>query len=154
MVGIEVSGEGPHEFPAEGPFTADEGVAWLALLSSLDSRGLSGVRLVGSDADVGFKAAATSVVTARRWKRRHTHLATNALTRVPKAAYAGVAAVSRISFLQQDADPVRQHVENVLAVHEEYLPDARKVLLDALEDALVFTVLAKERWHRVRSNDP
>ena len=87
VVATGVSSEGRREILGIDVFTTESGAAWLAFLRSLKARGLSGVRLVISDAHEGLKSAIASVFTGSRWQRCRTHLTTNVLARVPRAAH-------------------------------------------------------------------
>jgi transposase-like protein len=154
VVATGVSSEGHREILGVEVYTSEDGASWLSFLRSLKARGLSGVRLVISDAHPGLKAAIASVFTGSRWQRCRTHLTTNVLTKVPKAAQPGVAALFRMIFLQQDADAVRQQAEHVLALLEHRWPDAAKVLAGALDDVLAFAAFPKEHWRQIWSNNP
>ena len=154
VVATGVSSEGRREVLGVDVFTSEDGAAWLAFLRGLKARGLSGVRLVISDAHSGLKAAIASVFTGSSWQRCRTHLITNVLAKVPKAAQPGVAALFRMIFLQQDATAVRQQAEHVLAVLDERWPDAAKIFGDAFEDVLAFTAFPKEHWRQIWSNNP
>lgn len=154
VVATGVSSEGQREILGVEVFTAEDGASWLSFLRGLKARGLHGVRLVVSDAHPGLKAAIASVFTGSRWQRCRTHLTTNVLTKVPKAAQPGVAALFRMIFLQQDADAVRQQAEQVLAALEQRWPDAAKVFAQALDDVLAFTAFPKEHWRQIWSNNP
>jgi len=154
VVATGVSSEGQREILGVDVFTSEDGAAWLAFLRGLKARGLSGVRLVISDAHPGLKSAIASVFTGSRWQRCRTHLTTNVLTRVPRAAQPGVAAMFRMIFLQQDADAVRQQAEHVLALLEERWPAAGEVFEEAFDDVLAFTAFPREHWRQIWSNNP
>jgi transposase-like protein len=154
VIATGVSAEGHREILGVEVFTSEDGASWLAFLRGLKARGLSGVRLVVSDAHPGLKAAIASVFTGSRWQRCRTHLTTNVLTKVPKAAQPGVAALFRMIFLQQDADAVRQQAEHTLTALEQRWPDAAKVFAGAFEDVLAFTGFPREHWRQIWSNNP
>lgn len=154
VVATGVSSEGQREVLGVDVFTSEDGAAWLSFLRSLQARGLSGVKLVVSDAHVGLKAAIASVFTGSRWQRCRTHLTTNVLTKIPRSAQPGVAALFRMIFLQQDAAAVRQQAEQVLAALRARWPDAAKIFADALEDVLAFAAFPKEHWRQIWSNNP
>lgn len=154
VVATGVSSEGRREVLGVDIFTSEDGAAWLAFLRGLKARGLSGVRLVISDAHSGLKAAIASVFTGSSWQRCRTHLITNVLAKVPKAAQPGVAALFRMIFLQQDSTAVRQQAEHVLAVLDERWPDAARIFADAFDDVLAFTAFPKEHWRQIWSNNP
>ena len=154
VVATGVSSEGQREILGIDVFTTEDGAAWLAFLRGLKARGLSGVRLVISDAHPGLKAAIASVFTGSHWQRCRTHLTTNVLTKIPKAAQPGVAALFRMIFLQQDAAAVRQQAEHVLTVLEQRWPSAAKILAEAFDDVLAFCAFPKEHWRQIWSNNP
>lgn len=154
VVATGVSSEGQREVLGVDVFTSEDGAAWLSFLRSLQARGLSGVKLVVSDAHVGLKAAIASVFTGSRWQRCRTHLTTNVLTKIPRSAQPGAAALFRMIFLQQDAAAVRQQAEQVLAAIKARWPDAAKIFADAFEDVLAFAAFPKEHWRQIWSNNP
>jgi transposase-like protein len=65
---------------------SEDGAFWSAFLRSLVARGLSGVRLVTSDAHRGLKSAVAAVLVGASWQRCRVHFMRNALSLVPKAA--------------------------------------------------------------------
>ena len=154
VIATGVSSEGQREILGVDVFTSEDGAAWLAFLRSLQARGLSGVKLVVSDAHVGVKAAIASVFIGSRWQRCRTHLTTNVLTKIPKAAQPGVAALFRMIFLQQDTAAVREQASHVLAVLEARWHDAAKIFAEAFDDVLAFAAFPKEHWRQIWSNNP
>ncbi len=68
---------------------------WSAFVRSLVARGLSGVRLVTSDAHRGLKSAIEKVLVGAAWQRCRVHFMRNALSLVPKAAQQMVGATIR-----------------------------------------------------------
>lgn len=59
-------------------------VHWRNFLQSLTARGMSGVRIIVSDAHSGLKAAAAAVFPSVPWQRCQFHLAQNAQGYVPR----------------------------------------------------------------------
>ena len=154
VVATAVSEHGHREILGVDVFTTEDGAAWLAFLRSLKARGLSGVRLVVSDAHAGLKAAIASVFTGSRWQRCRTHFITNLLAKIPKAAHPGVVALWRMIFLQEDADTVRQQARHLLTLLEERFPHAGELFAEALDDVLAFTAFPREHWRQIWSNNP
>src|SRR5207253_2635156 len=75
--------------------TSEDGAAWLAYMRGLVARGLSGVRLVSSDAHPGLVDAIAATLPGTAWQRCRTHFMRNLLTRVPKSAQSFVATMVR-----------------------------------------------------------
>jgi transposase-like protein len=102
IIAVAVNAEGKREIVGLhiGPSEAES--FWSDFLRSLVRRGLSGVKLVISDAHEGLKAAIRRVMGAA-WQRCRVHWMRNALAYVPKGQQTMVAAALRQAFLQEDA---------------------------------------------------
>ncbi len=88
---------GLHISPSEAePF-------WPFFLKDLLRRGLTGVKLVVSNAHEGLKAAIAKTFGAT-WQRCRVHGMRNALARAPKAQHAMVSAALRQAFLQPEGE--------------------------------------------------
>jgi putative transposase len=87
---------------------SEDGAFWLSFLRSLVARGLSGVRLVTSDAHRGLKGAIETILVGTSWQRCRVHFMRNALSLVPKAAQQMVGATIRTVFAQPDAKSARE----------------------------------------------
>ncbi len=150
---VAVNREGFRESLGLDVVTSEDGAAWLAFLRSLVARGLSGVRLVTSDAHPGLVDAIAATLPGASWQRCRTHCMRNLLTRVPKAAQAFVATMVRTIFAQPDATTVREQYLRVLAQLEERFPEAADLLAEAEPDLLAFTAFPKEHWRQLWSNN-
>src|SRR5947208_10378261 len=111
--------------------TAEDGAAWLAFLRSLVARGLSGVRLVTSDAHPGLVDAIAATLTGAAWQRCRTHAMRNLLTRVPKSAQSFVATMVRTIFAQPDAETVHEQYHRIVDQLQTRFPEAAALLADA-----------------------
>jgi putative transposase len=81
---VAVNRDGFRESLGLDVVTSEDGAAWLAFLGSLVARGLSGVRLVTSDAHPGLVDAIAATLPGAGWQRCRTHAMRNLLTKVPK----------------------------------------------------------------------
>lgn len=93
-----------------GPSEAE--TFWAAFLKSMLRRGLSGVKLVISDAHEGLKAAIRRVMGAS-WQRCRVHWMRNALAYVPKGQQSMAAAALRQTFIQPDRASASQTLRHV-----------------------------------------
>jgi transposase-like protein len=107
IIAVAVNTDGKREIVGLhiGPSEAE--TFWSTFLKSLVRRGLSGVKLVISDAHEGLKAAIRRVMGAT-WQRCRVHWMRNALAHVPKGQQTMVAAGLRQAFLQADPDEARK----------------------------------------------
>ena len=133
IIAVAVNTEGKREIVGLhiGPSEAE--VFWSDFLKDLARRGLTGVRLVISDAHEGLKAAITRVLSAT-WQRCRVHFMRNALSYVPKGQNTVVAAAIRQVFLQPDhaaatqvwrqvADQLRDFLEHGNVVNAVNFPN-------------------------------
>jgi putative transposase len=151
---VAVNGDGFRESLGLDVVTSEDGAAWLAFLRSLLARGLSGVKLVSSDAHPGLVDAIAATLPGASWQRCRTHFLRNLLTRVPKSAQSFVATMVRSIFAQPDAESVHEQHARIVAQLEARFPEAAALLEEAGPETLAFTAFPKEHWRQVWSNNP
>jgi transposase-like protein len=154
VVAIGVNDQGHREILGVDVVTAEDEAAWAAFLRELVARGLSGVKLVISDAHEGLKNAIGKVLHGASWQRCRTHFMRNLLTKVPRSAQRLVATLVRGIFEQPDADQVWAMHSQIVEKLEAQYGDAAKLLDHAAPDVLAFTAFPKEHWRRIWSNNP
>jgi len=79
-----VNGDGHREILGLDVFTSEDEAGWTTFLRGLVARGLSGVKLVTSDAHTGLKSAIAAELSGSSWQRCRTHFMSNLLSKVPK----------------------------------------------------------------------
>ncbi len=150
---VGVNRDGYRESLGLDVVTSEDGAAWLAFLRSLVARGLSGVRLVTSDAHPGLVDAIAATLPGAAWQRCRTHFMRNLLTRVPKNAQSFVATMVRTIFAQPDAQTVHEQRRRIVDQLETRFPEAATLLDEAVSDLLAFTAVPKEHWRQLWSNN-
>jgi transposase-like protein len=152
-IGISAAGE-RSVLGVEVATGGDEGSSWLPFLRSLNARGLTGVRLVISDAHPGLVAAVQATFLGSAWQRCRVHATRNALGLVMKGAQGMVASAIRSIFEQPDEASARAQLRRVA---DGLRPRFAKVaeLLEGAEDDLLahFTFPAAHR-RQIRSTNP
>lgn len=154
LVAVGVNGDGQREVLGLEVASQEDGAGWLGFLRSLTARGLSGVRLVISDAHQGLVDAVGAALPGAGWQRCRTHYLRNLLTKVPKSAQPWVATMVRTIFDQPDTASVRDQFDRVVDAVEARFPDAAMHLGDARDDLLAFTGFPHEIWRQIWSNNP
>jgi len=150
---VAVNADGFRESLGLDVVTAEDGAAWLAFLRSLVARGLSGVRLVTSDAHPGLVDAIAATLPGASWQRCRTHFMRNLLTRVPRSAQSFVATMVRSIFAQPDAETVHEQHRRIAEQLEVRFPEAATLLEAGAADLLAFTAFPKEHWRQLWSNN-
>jgi putative transposase len=154
VVATAVSAQGNREILGTELFTTEDGAGWTAFLRGLVARGLSGVRLVISDAHPGLVDAIASTLPGSGWQRCRTHFMRNLLAKVPRSAGPFVATLVRSIFAQPDAEAVWAQFHRVVDQLTERFPDAAAMLEAAGPDILAFSSFPEAHWRQVWSNNP
>ena len=154
VVATGVNAQGAREILGLDLHTSEDGAGWTAFLRGLVARGLSGVRLVISDAHPGLVDAIASTLPGASWQRCRTHFLRNLLTKVPKSAGPFVATLVRSVFAQPDAAAVHAQFDRVLEQLAERVPAAAEMLHDAGPDILAFTSFPFAHGKQIWSNNP
>jgi transposase-like protein len=154
LVAVGVNADGGREVLGLDVSSDEDGAGWLAFLRSLTARGLSGVRLVVSDAHRGLVSAIGAALPGVQWQRCRTHYLRNLLAKVPKSAQPWVATLVRTIFDQPGAPEVNAQFDRVLDTITAKFPDAAEHLDDARTDLLAFTAFPRELWRQIWSNNP
>ena len=87
LVATGVNNDGHREILGLHVTTSEEdGAGWQAFFRDLTARGLSGVKLVTSDARAGLVAAIAATLPGPAWQRCRTHYAANLMSATPKSS--------------------------------------------------------------------
>lgn len=135
IVACAVNQDGRREILGLGIGESEAKEFWLAFLRGLRQRGLTGVKLVISDAHEGLKAAIAQVFSAS-WQRCRVHFMRNLLVCVPKASQSLVGTLVRQVFVQPDPDSARRAWRQVT---DQVRPRFERAanLMDAAEDEVL-----------------
>jgi transposase-like protein len=154
LVAIAVNERGEREVLGCDVVAGETGAGWTGFLRSLVSRGLSGVRLVASDAHPGLREAIRSTFIGAIWQRCRTHTMRDVLAHVPKSGQGMVAAFARTIWAQPDAASAHAQLGRIAEHLEPSFPKAAQTLLAAEEDVLAYTTVPREHWTKVWSTNP
>ena len=154
LIATGVNAEGYREILGIDVTTGEDGAGWLAFWRSLTARGLSGVRLVTSDAHAGLVAAIGATLPGAAWQRCRTHYTTNLMAITPKASWPWVRTLLHSVFDQPDAASVGAQYDRIVDALVDKLPRVAEHLEKARADLLAFTAFPKQIWRQIWSNNP
>jgi putative transposase len=154
LVATGVNADGRREVLGLRVATSETGAAWNSFFADLVARGLSGVRLVTSDAHQGLVAAIAANLPGAAWQRCRTHYAANLMSVCPKSLWPAVKAMLHSVYDQPDAAAVHAQFDRLLDYVEEKLPAAFEHLDAARADILAFTTFPDGLWQQIWSNNP
>ena len=126
---------------------------WAEFISHLKERGLSGVKLVISDAHSGLTKAIRRQLQGSVWQRCRVHFARNLLQCVPKAHQGMVTAALRSVFAQETAEEIESRWDDLAASLAERFSKATALMHEAKEDVLAFRHFPKDHWRKIWSTN-
>ena len=154
VVATGITANGDREVLGVDIGDSEDETFWTRFCRGLRARGLSGVRLVISDAHAGLRAAITKCFSGASWQRCRVHFVRNLLATVPKAHAEFVAAAFRSIFALGTPDEVATRYAEVAKILADRFPKAAELLDDARTDVLAFTAFPKAHWRKIWSNNP
>jgi len=154
LVATGVDADGHRQVLGMQVTSSEDGAGWLAFFRDLVARGLTGVKLVTSDAHAGLTAAVAATLPGAAWQRCRTHYAANLMSTTPKSSWAWVKALLHSVYDQADAASVHAQFDRVADALAEKLPRVAEHLENAREDILAFTAFPQEIWRQIWSNNP
>ena len=154
LVTTGVNVEGYREILGLQVTSTEDGAGWLSFFRDLVARGLTGVKLVTSDAHQGLVAAAGATLPGAAWQRCRTHYAANLMTVTPKSSWPWVKTLLHTVYDQPDTASVHAQFDRVLQALEYKLPAVFEHLEGAREEILAFTAFPKAIWRQIWSNNP
>lgn len=154
LVATGVNADGHREILGVQVTSSEDGAGWLAFFRDLTARGLSGVKLVTSDAHAGLVSAIGATLPGASWQRCRTHYAANLMSATPKSSWGWVKALLHSIYDQPDAAAVHAQFDRVVDALAEKLPTVAEHLEEARADILAFTAFPKEIWRQIWSNNP
>lgn len=143
MIATGVNAEGHREVLGIQVSSAEDGARWLGVFRDLVARGLSGVRLVTSDAHAGLVAAIGAALPGASWRRCRMHYAANLMSATSKASWPRVKTLLHSVYDQPDEAAACEQFARVLDALVEKLPRVGQHLEAARADILAFTSFPK-----------
>lgn len=154
VVAIGVTADGERQILGVDVGASEERSFWTAFLRSLVKRGLTGVRLVISDAHEGLKQAISTVLVGAAWQRCRVHFMRNLLATVPHTLREPVAAIVRTIFAQPDHVSALAQLHKVADGLRARMPAAATLLEEAAEDILAHKHFPEEHRRQLHSTNP
>ena len=153
VVAMGVNADGRRELLGIKVGDSENEAFWAEFIASLKERGLTGVKLVISDAHVGLTKAIRRQLQGCVWQRCRVHFSRNLLQRVPRAHQGMVTAALRSVFAQESADEILSRWDDLAASLAERFPKAAGLMQEAREDVLAFRPFPRTHWRKIWSTN-
>jgi putative transposase len=153
VIATGVNNEGRREVLGFDVVTAETEESWAGLFKNLKDRGLSGVKLVISDAHKGLTAAVRKVLKAE-WQRCKVHFYRNVLVHVPKRSQAEVSEAMKAVFVQRDKKSAKGKADELVRQFQSRFPKAMEIFEAGIDDVLSYLHYPQPHRVRVSSTNP
>jgi len=122
LIATGVNADGRREVLGMRVATSETGPAWNQFFADLVARGLTGVRLITSDAHQGLTEAVTANLPGAAWQRCRTHYAANLMSVTPKVMWPAVKAMLHSVYDQPDAEAVHAQFDRLGGLRRRQAP--------------------------------
>lgn len=150
-VGVNTDGRREVLGMAIGPSEAE--TFWTGFLRDLVRRGLSGVKLVISDAHEGIKASGGRVLNTS-WQRCRVHFQRNVLAHAGKSSRRVVSAFIATAFAQNDYASAKTQWRHVADQMRPKLPKLAALMDEGEEDVLAYMTFPQQHRTKLHSTNP
>jgi putative transposase len=153
IIAVGVNTDGRREVLGMEIGTSEAEPIWTEFLRKLTRRGLSGVKLVVSDAHEGIKAAVSKVLCAT-WQRCRVHFMRNALAHAGKSGRRVVSAFIATAFAQDTPGAASTQWRSVADQIRPKVPKLASLMDSAEQDVLAYMTFPKQHWVKLHSTNP
>lgn len=136
MVALGINGKGAREILGFDLYDCENKENWYSFLMRLQSRGLTGVKMITSDAHEGILNGIRRVFPDVPWQRCQFHFIRNILDKTPKKYQAGLRTELTAMFQSSDRDEARKQRDSILQDYEDVAPGAMECLDNGFESAI------------------
>lgn len=128
--------------------------SWATFMRELQQRGLSGVKLVVSDAHAGLVKAIETVFIGSAWQRCKVHFFRNVLAYAPQRLKGEIAGAVKSIFAQTTREAARARHREISDRYGSSCGKAMQILDDGLEDALTYLDFPEIHWRKISTTNP
>ena len=133
----------------------EDKAGWHGFLEHLKSRGLSGVRLIISDACMGLVESAAEFYPEAQWQRCTVHFYRNVFTVVPSKHMRPVADMLKAIHAAEDREAAQEKAAAVIEkLRAMRLKEAAQRVQDGITETLTYYSFPASHWRRIRTNNP
>lgn len=155
LVAIGVGEDGYRKVLGVAEGHKEDKAGWSAFLKHLKDRGLSGVRLIISDACMGLVESAAEFYPEAQWQRCTVHFYRNIFTVVPSKHMRAAADMLKAIHACEDREAAQDKAEAVIEkLTAMRLKEAAQRIQDGIAETLTYYSFPASHWRRIRTNNP
>lgn len=138
---------------AEG--AKEDKAGWGSFLKYLKERGLTGVKLIISDACLGLVESIGEFYPEAKWQRCTVHFYRNVFRQVPRGKVAEVSRMLKAIHAQEDLAAAREKARAVVEkLRVMKLKAAADLVAKNIDQTLTYYHFPSKHWRRIRTNNP
>lgn len=155
LVAIGVDTEGYRRILGVQEGHKEDRIGWGNFLKYLKIRGLTGVKLIISDACMGLYESAAEYYPEADWQRCMVHFHRNVASHVPSTKVKQVAMMLKAIYAQESLASAQSKVADVVQqLREMKLSKAANLLEEKIHETLTYYQYPDTHWVRIRTNNP
>jgi len=155
LVAIGVGEDGYRKVLGIAEGHKEDKAGWSAFLKHLKDRGLTGVRLIISDACMGLVESAAEFYPQAQWQRCTVHFYRNVFSVVPSKHMRPVADMLKAIHAAEDRQAAQDKAEAVIEkLSAMRLKEAASKVREGIEETLTYYSFPASHWRRIRTNNP
>ena len=154
LVAIGVSNDGCREIIGAAEGMKEDKESWRSFFVWLKERGLTGVRLIIGDKNLGMLETIPEVFPDAHYQRCTVHFYRNIFSVTPRNKMKAVAMMLKAIHAQESKEAAREKARQVAEkLKEMKLNSAAKKLQDGIEETLTYMDFPTQHWTRIRTNN-
>ena len=153
MVAYAVNNAGIREVVGFGVYKNESRETWKDFFLTLKNRGLSGVKMITSDAHEGIQYAISHVFPEVPWQRCQVHFSRNIIDKVPKRYQEGLRTELREMFACETLEKARDCRDEILNDYREVAENAMECLENGFDSAMTVMIFSQTTRKALRSSN-
>ena len=155
LVAIGVDQDGYRSILGVAEGAKEDKAGWSGFLKHLKQRGLTGVKLIISDACLGLVESIGDFYPEAQWQRCTVHFYRNVFSQVPRGKLAEVSRMLKAIHAQEDLQAAKDKAQAVVEkLRSMKLRSAADLVEKVVEQTLTYYHFPSEHWRRIRTNNP
>ena len=136
MIALAINGKGKREIAGFEIYDCENRNNWYDFFMRLQSRGLTGLKMITSDAHDGILHGIRRVFPEVPWQRCQFHFAKNIVDKAPKKHQEGLRIELGVMFQSTDIEDARKKRDSILQDYADLAPAAMECLDLGFESAM------------------
>ena len=155
LAAIGVDSDGYRRILGVSEGHKEDKAGWMGFLKELKKRGLTGVRLMISDACLGLVESIAEVFPEADWQRCCVHFYRNVFSHVPRGKMREVAAMLKAIHAQENREAAESKAKDVVnKLKLMKLKTAAELVEKSIHETFAYFAYPPQHWLKIKTNNP